>query len=85
MWTAVQCRRRHIVMWHHSPPQFTETPYCFDCPVAANISVTTDSNLAVNTKPDADKKLNQQKHMWAERTTQAKWQHASANMNDSYV
>ena len=27
----------------------------------------------------------QQKHMQAEHTTQAKWQHASANMNVSYV
>jgi len=25
MWTAVQHSRCHVVMWHHSPPQFTET------------------------------------------------------------
>jgi len=37
-----------------------------------DISVTTDGDLAVNTKPDAGMKLNEQKRMRAERMTQAK-------------
>ena len=31
---AVQHIRRHMLMWHHSPPQFTETPCSFDGPFA---------------------------------------------------
>jgi len=50
-----------------------------------DISVTTDGDLAVSTKLDAGKKLNQRKRMRAECTTPAKWQRAYANMNVLYV